>query len=306
MFKCLSAEALGISTGQSETIEAALSFGFKGVDIDIASFAAHVNDRGLPHARRLLDSAKLKIGYFRLPIDLESDDAAWQNGLTALDSQAALAASLGCTRCLTWVAPASNDRHFHQNFEFHRTRFTDVARLLDAHGIRLGIGFHAAGDLRQGRAFEFIRTFDALGLLVSVVQAKNVGVVVDGWDLAASGGSIEALQKIGAEKIVAVQLADAPQNAAEQNWTSTARLLPGETGVVDSPAVLAALAAKGYDGPITPVPDPSRFQGIRRDAIVRLTGEQLDKVWKAAGLTPAGKPAPTATPRPTATSVGRR
>ena len=200
-----------------------------------------------------------------------------------LPSLAGLAKELGCTRALVWVAPASNDRHFHQNFEFHRQRFTEIAKRLEPLGIRLGIGFRAAVDLRQGLAYEFVRTLDALMLLLSVVQARNVGLVLDEWDLFAGGGSLESLQKIAADKIVAVQLADAATDAAAQDWPSTSRVLPLETGVIDSSALLAWLAERGYDGPVTPVPSPARLTGMRRDAIVKLAGGQLDKAWKAAG-----------------------
>jgi sugar phosphate isomerase/epimerase len=180
-------------------------------------------------------------------------------------------------------------RPFHQNFEFHRARFTEIARLLDPSGIRLGIGFQAAGDVRQGKSFEFIRGLDALLMLLSVLGTRNVGVILDLWDLFAAGGSLDAVRKLSADKIVAVQLADAASDAAAGGWPSTARVLPGETGVIDAAGALAILAELGYDGPITPVPHIKRLAGMRRDAVVKLAGAQLDQVWKAAGLNPAGK-----------------
>jgi sugar phosphate isomerase/epimerase len=289
MFKNLSAGALGISGGPSEMIEPALSFGFKGLELNVVDFSAQVKTHGLPHSRRLLDSAKLKLSFFRLPVDWQNDDETFQQDMERLPSLAGLAAELGCTRALVWVAPASNDRHFHQNFEFHRQRFAEIAKRLDPLGIRLGIGFQAAVDLRQGLAYEFVRSLDALLMLLSVVQAKNVGLVLDEWDLFAGGGSLDSLQKVSADKIVAVQLADAAADAAEHNWPSTARLLPLETGVIDSSATLAWLAERGYDGPVTPVPSTTRSKGMSRDGIVKLAGAQLDKAWKTAGLNPAVK-----------------
>ncbi len=282
MFKNLSSAALGVSGGQNEMIEAALSFGFKGIDLNILEFSEQVKTHGLPHARRLLDSAKLKLSYFHLPIDWQNDDDSFRRDLERLPSLAGLAAELGCTRALVWVAPASNERHFHQNFEFHRQRFTEIAKRLDPLGIRLGIGFRAAVDLRQGQAFEFVRNLDALLMLLSVVQARNVGLVLDEWDLVAGGGSLESLQKVGIDKIVAVQLADAAADAAEQNWPSNSRLLPLETGVIDSSALLAWLAERGYDGPVTPVPSATRSAGMRRDAIIKLAGatrQSLERRW---------------------------
>lgn len=289
MFRCLCANSLGISCGQSELIELALSFGFKGIELEIVDFADQVKTHGMPKARRLLDSAKLKFGGFHLPIELEADDDVYRDRLQKLPDWANVAAEMNCKRALVWVQPASDLRPFHQNFEFHRGRLTEIARLLEASGIRLGLGFHAAGDLRQGKAFEFIRGLDPLLMLVSVLGTRNVGVVLDLWDLHASGGSIEAIRKLSAEKIVSVRLADAAPDAAAGGWPSTSRVLPGETGQIDAAAALVVLAELGYDGPVIPVPHQKRLAGMRRDAIVKLAGEKLDQVWKAAGLNPAGK-----------------
>ena len=57
MYKNLCSEALGVSGRQSELIELALTYGFKGIDLDLVSFAKQVELRGLEHAGRFLESA---------------------------------------------------------------------------------------------------------------------------------------------------------------------------------------------------------------------------------------------------------
>src|SRR6185369_7847151 len=104
-----------------------------------------------PVSRRLIDSAKLKFGYFNLPTPVEADDETYKPALAALPKLAELAAQLGCTRAVTTLA-AADELPIHQNFDFHRKRIVEVAKVLEAHGIQLGIGFcatsdaHAAGD----------------------------------------------------------------------------------------------------------------------------------------------------------------
>ena len=74
MFKNLNPSALGLSGHQSEVIELALTYGFGGMDLNMVEFATRVKLRGMPYARRLIDSAKLRLGTFALPFGLESDD----------------------------------------------------------------------------------------------------------------------------------------------------------------------------------------------------------------------------------------
>ena len=96
----LSPQALAISGRQSELIELALSFGFRGLDLDFAEFADQVKSHGLPHAKRLLDSAKLQIGGFPLPTRWQGSDATFREDMTQLAAWAPGAAEGGFRRAL--------------------------------------------------------------------------------------------------------------------------------------------------------------------------------------------------------------
>lgn len=291
MFKCLSPAPLGFTATPNELIEPALSHGFKSLELDVVAFAAQVEREGLATARRLLDSAKLKQGFFRLPFEVEADDDAYRAGLDALKNHGRLAADLGCTRAVTVLAPAGDERPIHQNFDFHRRRLDEIAQALDGFGIRFGVGFCATAERREGHAFEFIRAFDTLNMLLGMVGAKNVGLAVDLYELWACGSSFEGVRRTG-RSVTALFVADAPADAAPARAAQSGRLLPGEGGAIDAAAVLTALAESGYDGPVVPLPHPTRFAGVGRNAVFKTVGEKLDQAWKAAGLSPAGKLSP--------------
>ncbi len=296
MFKNLSPEALGLSTSQSELIELALSFGFRGIDLDVADFAAQAKEQGLAKARRLLDSARLKIGAFKLPVRWQADDETFRSDLAKLPELLAPAVEIGATRAITKIEPASDERHYHQNFEFHRQRLGEIAKALEPMGVRLGVGFEAAASSRQGKSFEFIHKPDALLMLLGMVQAKNLGVALDLWQLWLSGTSLDQLRpKLKSDQIIAVSVSDVVDPAADpEQQPENTRRLPGESGTIDVAAALTTLAELGYAGPISPLPHASQFAGMRRDAIVKLAGEKLDAAWKAAGLSPSGKLAASA------------
>jgi sugar phosphate isomerase/epimerase len=292
MFRNLNVNALGVSVSGSELIELALSHGFKSIDLDIAEFHRRVQAQGLAQSRRLYDSARLKWGSFVLPIDWQADEATFAQDLEKLAPLAELARDLGCTRATSVMQPASDERPYHQNFELHRKRFIQVGAALAPHGVRVGLEFVAPACHRQGRSFEFIHDLDALLTLVGMAGQANVGVALDLWQVHLAGGNLDALRRLSAGQIVSVCVADAPADLTAQTATDTERLLPGETGVIDTAAALAALAELGYEGPVTPCPHPDRFKGQKRDAIVRQTGQALDAAWTAAGLNPAGKLVP--------------
>lgn len=289
MFKNLSAGILGISAGQSELIELALSFGFRGFDLDLSDFLSEVKAHGQAHASRRLASAKLQIGGYPLPVAWQSDDATFRDDLKVLADNAAVAAEAGFRRALTEVEPANDERPFHQNFELCRQRLGEIAKVIEPHGIQLGVGFKTDPAARAARAFEFIHTLDALLLLLSTVPSKAIGISVDLWDMYVSGSSLDALKKLGGARIVSVRVADAPTDVPAAELVATQRLLPGEGGAIDASAALVTLAEMGFVGPVTPAPHPEQIKGQRREAAVKRVGEAIDRVWKAAGLSPAGK-----------------
>lgn len=287
MYRNFGPQALGISGTQSELIELALSFGFQSLDIDMVDFADQVREYGMARARRLIDSARIRLGTFALPLELgHSDPAVYRKQLEALRTIAQVAAEAGCTRAVTRVSPGSNDRAYHENFEFHRQRLVEVAGVLSAAGVRLAVGFSALEAERKRFAFEFIHDADALLVLLDVVGSAHVGLWLDIWELHAAGSSISAIRgKLRPGHIVAVTLSDAPADVSVANLAATDRLLPAEGGAIDGVAVLTALAELGYQGPVTPAAATARLAGMRRDAIARTAGERLLALWGAAGLT---------------------
>jgi len=289
MFKNLNAKALGVSGHESEIIELALTYGFRGMDIDIVEYATRVRLKGMAYARRLIDSARIRLGTFPLPMELETDEEAFQRDLEKLAQYAPVAAEMGCIRCVTTVSPSSSDRPYHENFEFHRRRLAEVCKVLAGAGVHLGVGFRGAEELRKNKAFQFVYDFEALSLLIKMTGAPNVGLLLDVWDLYVSGGSIENLRSLSGRQIIAVQLANAPAEAPLAGMSEQCRLLPGQDGQIDLAAVLSLLSERGYDGPVTPVPSRATLDSTRRDAAVRAAGEGMARLWAAAGLPPEGK-----------------
>ena len=289
MFRNLNPQLLGITGRQSELIELALSFGFRGIDIDLDDFQQTVKTYGIAHARRLIDSARLKLGAFRLPLVWDDEDEKYKSGLAPLEEALKLAEELGLSRAINTIAPANDLRPYHENFEFHRRRLQEVGELLARYRMKLGLEFCASAELRKDRAFQFIHTFDALATLVGMIRAANVGAVIDVFQLHAGGGSFDEARKLGCEKIVSVIVADAPADKSPTDCDETDRLLPVENGAIDLPAVLVGLAELGYEGPVTPSVSKSHAAAMKRDQIVRSAGERLTQAWNTAGISPSGK-----------------
>ncbi len=283
MFKNLSTTGLGISGVESELIELALTYKFAGVEPDFMELFHRAEEKGVPYARRLIDSGKLKLGTFRLPIEW-NDETRYAKDREKLEKIASRAAELGSTRAVTLVSPSSDERPYHENFEFHRRRLAEIGQVLANHQIKLGIEFNALADARAGAAFEFIHNFDELRKLAAGVGVNGVGVVIDVFSWFVGGGTMDQITSLTVDEIASVQLCDVPADVPADQLTTKNRLLPGETGVIDSVEIVKWLSSIGYDGPVTARPDRNRFPKTGRMQIVKMVAESLDEIWTQAGL----------------------
>lgn len=291
MFKSLSIGRIGITATQRDVIELALSYRLKGMDLDIVEFASQVEQYGLGDARRLIDSAQIRIGCFRLPFAIGSgvEDSVFAASLSKLSRLAELAAELDCTRCVVTIESSSDFQNYQDNFDLHRRRLREVAAVLTEHNIRLGLEFTAASCEASPGACPFVQSFDALLMLAKSTMQSNIGVVVDLFEIYAGGGSLDQLSVLTASDVVAVAVADIAESSDPTSLQAANRTLPGVSGQIDTSAALTLLDGLGYDGPVMPSASRESFDVQGRGDKVKHAGEQLDEAWGVAGLSVKGK-----------------
>ena len=275
MFLNLNAQSLGVSGRQSELIELALTYGFKGIDTDIDYLVRQTELHDFEHAARFFSSANLRIGGFDLPVCWQGDAAQFEEALSRLSAIAEVANRIAAIGCRTVVMPASDERPYHENFEFHRQRFTRIAETLAEHSIRLGLDFLATPRHREGLQYQFIHSPDALVTLAKTVGMENVGIAVDVWQWQVAGATWEPLRELSANEIVSVRIADVPAEFDPATIADEDRLLASDGGTIDVVSIIKLLAEKGFEGPLTPYPDPSQFNGITRDSLVRQAADSV-------------------------------
>lgn len=289
MYRNLNTQSLGITGRQSELIELALTYKFRGLDLHMGSILRRARKKGVDAATRFVSSANMKVGEFHLAIDWLADDAAFRSSLEELNEIAEIAAALGVSGCTATVKPASHDRPYNENFELHRVRFGDAADILGARGIKLGIGFLAAPAHREGYDNPFIHDAESLLTLIKTVGSPHVALALDVWNWHVGGGGMDQIRDLSGDQIASLRLADIPAEVDVADITDDQRYLPSEGGVIDCAAILRLLAEKHYEGPVAVYPHPSRFSGMTRDAIVQQVSARLDQLWITAGLGPDGK-----------------
>jgi sugar phosphate isomerase/epimerase len=290
MYKNLNPFVLGISGRQGELLEIAMTYRFKGVDIDIREAVKRADISGIEATTRYILSAPIKIGGFELPVRWAGAEADFKADLAELPKLLNVATALGANRCYTTVLPTSDDLPFHDNFKFTALRLRELAAPLAERGIKLGLDFHAAEERRNNGGYQFICQADPLLMLIQTVNAENVGLMLDVWNWQLGGGTAEKLRALRGEQVVGVRLSDLPSDVEAANAKEEQRLIPGDGGQIDSAAYLSLLEELAYEGPVSIAAHPTPYKDLKREELVKKAAGALDTLWAAAGIDGTAKP----------------
>lgn len=291
MYKNLNATVLGVSGRQSELIELAMTYGFRGLDIDIVDLVKRTQRSEFEKAARYLLSAKMMVSGFETPIDLDSDDATFEKTLTQLPATIEIAGKVNA-RAGFLRLPAATDRlPFHEYFDVLRKRVDRIAEIFAANNVMLGLYFSTALENRENRQFKFIQDVGGFLAFFNACTNKSVGLVIDTFNWVVGGGTFEQLATIPGNRIAVLRLADAETLPTIEEASLKMRQLAGTSGVIDNVRIVSVLSKAGFDGPITAFGHASNFGGMTRDSIVAKSQDSLDNVLAGAGL-------PTFTRRP--------
>lgn len=285
MFTALCPGAISVSTPTLESrLAAARDHHFGGVEIDVVDLTDRIERDGADVVQALWEEYNVIPAAWGLPVNWNGDEARWKEDLGRLPSLAKAAATLGCTRCATWVMPGSNSLECEANREFHLKRLAPIAEILADHDCSLGLEFIGPKTLRDTLRFPFVYTMkDMLSLGAQV--GSNVGLLLDSFHWYTSGATLEDLRSLSEKDVVYVHINDARLGRTVDEQLDGERCLPGETGVIDLVGFLQALQSIGYRGPVTPEPFRSELKDLPDDeARLAEVARSMRDIFVAAGV----------------------
>lgn len=267
MQKILNLRGLGTAGRQNELIEMSLTYRFDAVEIDMADVLGRDATMGRRFALQFLQSAKTRVGTFRLPISCGADEDSFQRDLVKLFTIIELAQELKCPRCYLEIEAGNDTVNFQENFETHRRRLHDVAQRLQDAGIRLGLALQH-GAPQSTKAYRFIRSADELLTLIRMTGHKNTGLLLDTWNWLACGGTWQQIEDLNLALITETRLADFPPGVDPITAKPQQIELPGSRPDSFALKVFKHLQQSGYDEAVSIATHASMFVEQSRDQVV--------------------------------------
>lgn len=227
-----------------EFAQLASKTGFPGTDV----LTEGAMKEGVEPTKALLARLKLKPAVVGLPVEFRKDEQTYNAGMENLAAAAQFASAIGCPRMTTWILPSSELQKPEQR-ALYLKRFRPIAEILARSQVRLGLEYVSPVHLRKRFPHEFIWRHDEM-LEFARDCGPNVGILLDSWHWHHAGGTVKDILATGKQRIVHVQIADAP-NLAPEKILDNERLMPGE-GVADLTGFLRALKKLGYSDGVSP------------------------------------------------------
>ena len=277
-YKNLAPGHLGVRANQQQALDYAAQYGFDAIAPSLGEF----ENKSSAQVRAWVETMKAKgirYGAAGLPVEFRRDDASFNAGLAKLPKQAAVLKQLGVTRVATWILPGSNNLTYLQNFKQHETRLRAAAKILDDHGLRLGLEFVGPRTSRARNRFPFICTAKGMMELADAIGTPNMGLLLDSWHWYTSHGTVEELLQLSNKDIVHVHVNDAPAGIPVDQQVDNRRQLPVTSGVIDMKGFVNALAKIGYDGPVECEPFDQELRQMDDAQAVQKTGAALKRIW---------------------------
>ena len=276
MYKALSPDCIGHSITIRESAAIAAKHGFEGLWFNLP----RDSQIELTETKELLEQYHLKAAGFNFPVEFNKDEGVYSEGMQNFEKYVRYASEAGMRRCVTWILPASDMLDYKENFEFHRRRLTEPAKILKEYNMTFGFEFLGPPKLRKGAKYEFIHTLDQMMELCNAIGTGNTGILMDVWHWDMAGQTLSDFKKLPDEAwVVLAHINDAPQGIPVEEQEDRVRCLPGATGVLKIAEFFRGLQQLAYTGPVLAEPFVPELGKISFEDAVITVKAAVDKVW---------------------------
>lgn len=283
MRPCLHPATLRPGLGIPALVRAGASAGFRLMEASARGLIDDVADDA-EALRALLAAHDVTPIHCGWSAGLRSSRADFEASLPQAAKEMAFVADYGCTGG-TLVLPFRTERDGPAPDDADtQDRIIQIAERAAAH--RLSVVLEFVGLHIPHAPPQTYHDLPATLALLAQVRMPNVGILLDAYHWYLSGGTADEIAAIPDGTPLFVHLNDAPPGDVA-TLEDSMRMLPGE-GVIDLNAFLGAIAARGYDGPVSVELFSERLRAMPPEIATKLAYDAtVSAITRATGR-PAG------------------
>ncbi len=275
--------SLGINVDAYELINLALKNNFDSI-YPLINDLSKMSDLELNDYTGMMKSNSLSFDVSILPVDFSQSNSIFNDGIKVLKDYCNTMKKIESKGFCRWIMPTNNDLTYLRNFETHKSRLKECAKIIGDNGMMLGLEFVAPKTLMARDQFSFIRTINELRELIDAIDEKNVGYQLDTFHLYCANHTVDDLKFLNKDDIIMCQLNDAVKGRSRDEQIDLERELPGKTGLIDTAPFLNFLEEIGYEGTISAEPFNKDLNSMNNEKAAKVTFDSIKKSFENAGI----------------------
>lgn len=219
-----------------------------------------------------------------LPVDFSQSNSIFNEGLKVLKDYCTVMKKIKSKGFCRWIMPTNNDLTYLKNFEIHKSRLKECAKIIGDNGMKLGLEFVGPKTLMARDQFSFIRTINELRELIDAIDENNVGYQLDTFHLYCANHTVDDLRFLNKDDIIMCQVNDAVEGRSRDEQIDLERELPGKTGLIDTAPFLNFLQEIGYNGAVSAEPFNKDLNKMNNEEAAKTTYNSIRKSFVDAGV----------------------
>ena len=274
---------VGINVNANELLDLAIKNNFNSI-YPLINDLKKMSDSEYIEYENKMSKNSISFDISILPVDFSQTETIFNQGLVILKDYCKVMNRIGSKGFCRWIMPTNNDLTYLKNFELHKRRLKECAKIIGDNGMKLGLEFVGPKTLMSRDQFSFIRTITELRELIAEINEKNVGYQLDTFHLYCANHSVDDLKFLKKDDIVMCQVNDAVIGRSRDEQIDLERELPGKTGLIDTAQFLNFLNNIGYEGTVSAEPFNKELNKMNNEDAARVTFNSIKSSFENAGI----------------------
>ncbi len=274
---------LGVKANLAQTLAYAIQYGYEAISPFTQEVMRDYSDQQLNELMGKMKAHHISFESTNIPVEFRRAQAKFDEDFKDLRKFCQTMEKQGATRINTWIISSHNELTYNENMQQHGERLGKCAKVMQDHGIRLGLEYLGTRPLVIGNRYPFISTMKECKELIAATGENNVGFVLDTFHWYTANDTLEDIRTLLPQDIVVVDLNDAREGFTRETQVDGKRELPLATGVINTKDFMQGLVDIGYDGPVRTEPFNEELNAMENDEALKANMDAIKQTLALEG-----------------------
>jgi sugar phosphate isomerase/epimerase len=275
---------IGVKSNFSETLDYAIKFGYEAISPYTEEVMENYSAGQLNELLAKMKTHNISYDSINIPVEYRLDEARFRKDFKGLKRFCQTMEKQGATRINTWIISSHDELTYNENMRQHAHRLGECAKVMQDHGIKLGLEYLGMRTLLSQHRYPFIASLKECRELIDATGQSNVGFILDSYHWYCANDTLEDLRSVKADEIITIDINDARAGFSRVEQVDGKRELPLGTGVIDLKTFLQGIVDINYDGPIRTEPFNEALNELENEEALKVNINAIRKSLALVGM----------------------